>query len=174
MHLCTGPDGFRTLFALPLSLPSGSVFGTDHICIAWLSFLHCFRLASDWWQSWRSLISRAAPVPTLTPFCPTMLSSPAGPSFPSVLRKTLGLRSVPTIPALLKATLRPVGPLGLKQGNPVRGGDEEEPVPGQADSWMSPQKLPGLSSLCAQPACIHHGWVLIPGVGARDCGLSPG
>lgn len=67
------------------------------------------------------------------------LKSHAGPSFPNVLGVLIGLISVPENPALLMGILKLVGLLDSKKVNPVTawGGDAEQPVQGQGDSWTS-------------------------------------
>ena len=75
---------------------------------------------------------------------------------PQCFRRSDWLISVPVNPALLLVILRLVVMQDSSKVNPLRGGDAEPPVPGQADSSMSQQRPLGLKCLCEPPACNPH------------------
>ena len=107
-------------------------------------------------------------------FLPDDAESHAGPSFPNVSADPTGLISVPVNPALLLVILRLVVMQDSSKANPLRVGDAEPPVPGQADSSMSQQRPLGLKCLCEPPACNPHGSVWTLAAVVRDCGLARG
>ena len=111
---------------------------------------------------------------TLSSFCRMTLKSHAGAYFPNVSDDPTGLISVPVNPALLLVILRLVVMQDSSKANPLRGGDAEPPVPGRADSSMSPQRPLGLKCLCEPPACNPHGSVWTLAAVVRDCGHARG
>ena len=137
-------------------------------------FLSVFRLFSGWLLSYCSLIVPVLPPLALSPSCPTTLKSLAGPSFPNVSGGPIGRISVPVIPASLLGILRHVGRLDSSQINRFRGGETEPPVPIQADSWLSPRRLPELTFLCELPTCIPLESLWRYEAAARGCGHGRG
>tara|TARA_Y100000991_G_scaffold115022_1_gene86771 strand:- start:43 stop:513 length:471 start_codon:yes stop_codon:yes gene_type:complete len=107
-------------------------------------------------------------------FCRMTLNSPAGRFFPNVSADPIGLIYVLVNPALLLLILRTVVMLDSSQVNFLRGGDAERPVPGQADSSTSPQRLPGLMSPCGPAVCTPLGSGWTPAAAAQDCVHAPG
>ena len=120
------------------------------------------------------LASHCSGSPGAVSFLPDDAEVACRASFSNVSADPIGLISVPVNTALLLVILRPVVMQDSSKANPLRGGDAEPPVPGQADSSMSPQRPLGLKCLCEPPACNPHGSVWTPAAVVRDCGHARG